>query len=281
MASRVTFLNTAFDCMPQAEAVQTVLEHLLERRGKRIFYANAHTMVTASQDTGLNQALQRCDLLLADGSGVRWGSALLGAPLTYNLNGTDLVPALCRAGSERQLSVYLLGGQPGVAQEAARNLQAACPGLIIAGAQHGYFTPEELPEVLENIRQARPHLLLVAMGVPKQEIWIDQYADQLPGISCMGVGGLFDFLAKRVRRAPRLVRAVGMEWSWRLLMEPNRLWKRYLIGNLRFIRLVATQMLAAPPVEPEPRPRPEAVLIYDFDTEPGGTQPDYTQARSA
>lgn len=277
MASRVTFLNTYFDRMTQAEAVQTVLEQLLERRGQRIFYANAHTMVTASQDSRLNEALQRCHLLLADGSGVRWGSALLGTPLTYNLNGTDLVPALCRAGGERQLSVYLLGGRPGVAEEAARHLQAGCPGLIIAGTQHGYFSPEKLPEVLENIRQARPHLLLVAMGVPKQEIWIDQYAGELPGISCMGVGGLFDFLAKRVPRAPRLVRAVGMEWGWRLLMEPGRLWKRYLIGNLLFIRLVAAHALSAHPVEAQP----EAVVIYDFETETAVKQPEYPQARSA
>lgn len=238
MADKVFFLKTRFDRMTPQEAVEVLLEGMLRRQGGQIFFANAHTMVTASKDSRLVEALQQSDLLLADGSGVRWGSALLGNPLGHNLNGTDLVPALCRAGAEYGLSVYLLGGKPGVAEDAAANLRDECPGLLIAGTQHGYFKPEETATVLENIRAARPHLLLVALGVPNQEIWINQYAAQLPGITCMGVGGLFDFLARRVPRAPRLVRAIGMEWSWRLAMEPRRLWKRYIVGNAIFISLV-------------------------------------------
>jgi N-acetylglucosaminyldiphosphoundecaprenol N-acetyl-beta-D-mannosaminyltransferase len=238
MMDSVTFLNTRFDRMPPEEAVEILQERLLSRQGGQIFFANAHTMVTASKNPALTQALEQCDMLLADGSGVRWSSALLNKPLRYNLNGTDLVPALCQSGAERGLSIYLLGGKPGVAEDAAANLKASYPELTIAGTQHGYFPVEETEQVLETIRQARPHLLLVAMGVPNQEIWINQHAARLPGIACMGVGGLFDFLAKRVPRAPRVIRAMGMEWGWRLAMEPQRLWKRYLLGNLVFISLV-------------------------------------------
>lgn len=238
MVDSVNFLNTYFDCMSPSEAVELLLARLLRRQGGRVYYANAHTMVTAAKNRELAEALKQSDLLLADGSGVRWGSALLGTPIIHNLNGTDLVPALCKAGAAKGLSVYLLGGKSGVAEEAAANLTKAYPGLVIAGIQHGYFSKEKTQQVLETIRTARPHLLLVAMGVPLQEIWINQYASQLPGITCMGVGGLFDFLAERVPRAPHSVRALGMEWLWRLMMEPDRLWKRYLIGNFVFFALV-------------------------------------------
>ncbi len=237
---RVSFLNTYFDHMSSSEAIELLLERLFKWQGGRVYYGNAHTMVTAAKNPALAEALERSDLLLADGSGVRWGSALLGKPLIHNLNGTDLVPSLCKNGAAKGLSIYLLGAKPGIAQKAAANLKKACPGLVIAGTQHGYFSETETNQVLEAIRKSRPQLLLVAMGVPTQEIWIDQYATQLPSITCMGVGGLFDFIAKRVVRAPYFIRAIGMEWLWRLAMEPNRLWRRYLIGNLVFFSLVAT-----------------------------------------
>jgi N-acetylglucosaminyldiphosphoundecaprenol N-acetyl-beta-D-mannosaminyltransferase len=244
MADRVSFLNTHFDRMSSSEAIELLLARLLKRQGGRVYYANAHTMVTAAQNSVLAEALVHSDLLLADGSGVRWGSALLGTPLVHNLNGTDLVPALCKDGAAKSLSVYLLGAKPGVAEEAAANLKKAYPGLVIAGTQHGYFPQAKTEQVLEAIRAARPHLLLVAMGVPLQEIWINQYASQLPGITCMGVGALFDFVAERVPRAPYAIRAVGMEWLWRLAMEPGRLWQRYLIGNLVFLSLVLSYAFA-------------------------------------
>ncbi len=243
MADVIQFLNFRFDRMSPREAVELLLARLLSRQGGRIYYANAHTMVTAAKNRALAQALEQKDLLLADGSGVRWGSALLRRPLIHNLNGTDLVPALCEAGKPRNLSVYLLGAKPGVVEEAAANLAKDYPGLVVAGTQHGYYSQEEAPQVLAAIREARPHLLLVAMGVPLQEIWIHQHADQLPGIACMGVGGLFDFIAKRVPRAPLWIRETGMEWLWRMMMEPGRLWKRYLIGNLVFLGLVLANLL--------------------------------------
>lgn len=251
MIEQVQFLNTRFDRMMPDEAVDLLMERALNREGGRIYFANAHTMVTAFTTPALADALACSDLLLADGSGVRWGSKLLGTPLIHNLNGTDLIPALAAAGAPHGLSVYLLGAQPGVAEDAAANLAAAHPGLKIAGTQHGFFAPEETEQVLEDIRAARPHVLLVAFGVPIQELWIHQYADQLPGITVIGVGGLLDFLARRVPRAPRIIRAIGMEWIWRLAMEPGRLWRRYVGGNLAFLCLLAAQALAPRATVPE------------------------------
>lgn len=238
MVNTVSFLNTCFHQMSGNEAVSTLLNRLLERQGGRIYYANAHTIVTATKNYQLAEALEHSDLLLADGSGVCWGSALLGTPLVYNLNGTDLVPALFAAGASKGLSVYFLGAKPGVAEAAAVKQLENYSGLVIAGTTHGYFPAKETQKVLQDIRNTRPHLLLVAMGVPLQELWINLYADQLPGISCMGVGALFDFMAKRVPRAPQAIRLIGLEWLWRLANEPRRLWKRYLIGNSIFCGLV-------------------------------------------
>lgn len=238
MISQVSFLNVRFNRLSFEAAVQDLLPRIMGRRISRIYYANAHTMVTAEKCPALTTALNRCDLLLADGSGVLWGSRLLGNPLTYNLNGTDLTPALCKLGASEGLSVYFLGAKPGIAEFAASKLAESYPGLKIAGVQDGYFKDSETDIVLEKIRKARPHLLLVAMGVPRQEIWIDLHANRLPDIACMGVGGLFDFMAEQVPRAPLAVRQCGFEWAWRLLMEPRRLWRRYTIGNLVFCGLI-------------------------------------------
>ncbi len=245
MTATVRFLNADFDRLSPKQAVKTILERLFNREGGRIYYANAHTMVTAASDKQLEDALDKTDMLLADGSGVRWGSALLGTPLTYNLNGTDLVPALCKAGAKDGLSLYLLGANPGVAAEAAANLQQDHPGIVITGTRNGYFADDQIDDVLAEIREANPHILLVAMGVPRQEVWIDKHADKLPNITCMGVGGLFDFLSKRAVRAPLFMRKIGFEWLWRMSMEPRRLWKRYVIGNLVFTRLVVRNAFGA------------------------------------
>ncbi|MDB9526025.1 WecB/TagA/CpsF family glycosyltransferase [Oscillatoria sp. CS-180] len=225
--------------MTQAEAIRLLLDRCLKRQSGRIYFVNAHTVVTSQRQPEFKRALTCADLLLPDGSGVLWGSRLLGRPIRFNLNGTDLIPALFGMEEAKELSVYLLGAKPGVAGEVARNLKQAYPNLRIVGLQHGYYEPNEKEAVLEKIRNAKPHILLVAMGVPMQELWIDENAKDLPGITCVGVGGLFDFLAKRVPRAPYAIRYVGLEWLWRLLVEPRRLWYRYTVGNFIFMGLIA------------------------------------------
>ncbi len=239
MAENINFLDINFSKMAFSEAVQLLLSFMQTRNGKRVYFVNANSAVIASKSPEFQVALDQADLVLADGSGVLWCSALLKQPLTHNLNGTDLIPAVCREAGAAGLSVYLLGGKPGVAEDVAKKLSKNCPGLVIAGTQHGYFKAEETQNILNQIKEARPHLLLVAFGSPVQEIWIDRHAAQLEGILTAGVGGLFDFMAERVRRAPYPIRKAGMEWAWRLTMEPRRLWRRYLVGNVVFFGLVA------------------------------------------
>ncbi len=242
--AQVKFLGLRFHKMPQVEAVETLLALTQTDKTYRVYFANAHSIEVASRNAEFFTALKRSNLLMADGSGVLLGSRLAGNPLTHNLNGTDLIPALCQAASpERPVSMFFLGAKPGVAAEAAENLARQFNGVRVAGVQHGYFSEGETAEVLQRIRRANPDVLLVAMGTPNQEIWIDRYAHQLPGIVCIAVGGLFDFVAGQVPRAPKLFRNLGVEWVWRMMMEPNRLWKRYTVGNLVYLRVLAFSLL--------------------------------------
>lgn len=231
----VEFLGLRFNRMSQVEAVNLLLGVAKSNRSCRVYFANANSVEICQRDNRLQRALERSDLLLADGSGVLWGSRLAGNPLKFNLNGTDLVPALCDVGQVSNLSVYFLGAKPGVGQRASQQLSRKFPGMVVAGVQHGYFAENQTDAVLATIRAAKPDVLLVAMGTPMQEIWIDRYANMLPGITCIAVGGLFDFIAGDVARAPYVFRALGFEWLWRLLMEPRRLWKRYIVGNFVYL----------------------------------------------
>ena len=243
---RVSFLGCEFDAWPFHEAVQVVVERVRRRQSTRLLIANANSFAVSRRRPELITALQGADLLFADGSGLLWASAFVGEPLKHNLNGTDLIPAVCAAAARHRCSIFLLGGQPGVAEEAARRLQQRFPGLRIAGVRHGFFSAAETPALLEEIRASGAQLLLVALGSPLQEIWIDAHSADLPGVVCASVGGLFDFLAERVRRAPMWLRRLGLEWTWRIAMEPRRLLVRYLVGNTLFVAMVLRDWWAGP-----------------------------------
>lgn len=251
MASRVSFLGLGVDEMTSPEAVDMVRGYWQSGEKARVFFVNAHCVNTAADNQEYRDSLAMAEQVLADGSGVLLGSKLLRAPITHNLNGTDLVPLLCAAAAEEGRSVFLLGAHPGIACLAARKLRERFPTLRIVGVQHGYFPPEEADAVVARINAAKPDLLLVAFGVPSQEIWVTRrFAELDAGVMC-AVGALFDFISETVPRAPRFFRAIGMEWFYRLCREPKRLWRRYLIGNVTFLaRVFAVKYLGKAPIAP-------------------------------
>lgn len=207
----------------------------------RISFVNSDCLNLACRDREYREATNESELVLPDGIGLRLGCRLLGTQLAGNVNGTDLFPRLCERAANLGLSLYLLGAREGVAAEAAERLKAAYPGLRIAGSHHGYFLPEEDGAVVERINRAQPDLVFVAMGAPRQEVWLRRNTPGLTAPVGLGVGGLFDFYSGRVRRAPVWCQEIGMEWLWRLLQEPGRLWRRYLVGNPLFILRVWRQ----------------------------------------
>lgn len=220
-------------------ALDWVEQRLLMRVPTRVAFMNAHCFNVARRDPFYGSALRRMDALLPDGSGISTGVKLKGQKLAANLNGTDFIPALFDHPRARPLRVFLLGGKPGVAVEAGEKILARHRNVEIVGARDGYFPAAEVDGVLQEISQSGADVMLVAMGVPMQERWIDQHAARLKTPLIFAVGGLFDFLAERVSRAPRFVRALGLEWTWRLAQEPQRMWRRYIIGNPQFMLAAA------------------------------------------
>jgi N-acetylglucosaminyldiphosphoundecaprenol N-acetyl-beta-D-mannosaminyltransferase len=225
------------------DAVAAIESAVLAGSTTRIAFVNADCVNIAARDAAYRERLGAMDWVFVDGVGMRIAGRLLNQPVRDNVNGTDLFPRLCAALADHGRSLYLLGGRPGVAETAADWARARYPALRIAGARHGYFDADETAEVVAEIRQNRPDVLLVAMGVPLQEAWMERYAESTGATVTLGVGGLFDYYSGRIPRAPVWIRRLGLEWLFRLSQEPGRLWRRYLVGNAVFLARIGRDRL--------------------------------------
>jgi len=227
------------------------------RSGARssIFYANVHVLNTAHRDPELRAILNGADIVYCDGAGVVLGARLLGHRLPGRMTGADWIEPLCETCAADGVTLYFLGGQPGVAARAAQRLQVRHAGLRIVGAHHGFLHPPPpgLGEggwggggtaAIAAVNTARPHVLLVGMGTPTQEKWIAAHRAELRVPVVWAVGALFDFVAGVQPRGPRWMLDHGLEWLWRLFSDPARLWRRYLLGNPLFILRVLRQRCA-------------------------------------
>ncbi|MBB3911416.1 WecB/TagA/CpsF family glycosyltransferase [Sphingomonas desiccabilis] len=203
-----------------------------------VAFCNAHTANTADRDPAFAAAMAEA-VVVNDGLGIDLASSVLfGKPFQENLAGTDLVDQVLER-TAASLRVFLVGSAPGVAEHAARVLRDRVPRHRVVGTAHGFFTDAETPDLVARIRASGADLVLVGMGHPRQEIWCATHYRELGAIT-MAIGAYLDFLAGEVRRAPHWMRRVRCEWIYRLVQEPRRLWRRYLVGNLRFLaRLVA------------------------------------------
>ena len=198
-------------------------------------YVNAHCLNVAHADPEFRLLLKKADIVFPDGIGIKIAARLRGVRLLANLNGTDLFPHICKLAEQDKLCIYLLGGRSGVADTVASNMCKRYPDLNIAGTHDGYFSKDNEAKIIDDINSSGTDILLVAMGVPRQEKWLECNKDKLNAGLVMGVGGLFDFYSERISRAPLWVRELSMEWLWRLFQEPGRMWRRYVIGNPLFV----------------------------------------------
>lgn len=220
-----------------SEALDFTLNHKNLGRPAFIAFVNAHCLNVSTMNAEYAEILRGCDQVWPDGKGVKMAGDRLGFPVPENVNGTDLFPLLCKRlsdGSSSQ-SIFLYGARPGVAEKAAQNCLKEYPGLKIAGVCDGY-QPEEV--VLKKISEAKPDILLVALGVPLQEKWISRHLNVLPCRTILAVGGLLDFVSGRIPRAPLWMRKHGLEWVYRFYQEPVRMFRRYIIGNPLFLHRV-------------------------------------------
>ncbi|WP_252107142.1 MULTISPECIES: WecB/TagA/CpsF family glycosyltransferase [unclassified Halomonas] len=225
-------------------AVEDILSMTRLRKKSTVNFVNAHCINTAMRHPKYRAALEASDRLLPDGSGMRIASRWANAPFGENLNGTDLFPIICQQAAQRGLSIYLLGGRPATAERAAARMVERFPALKIAGTQDGYFDADDSERVIATVNASQPDLVLVGFGVPTQELWINAHRDAIDAPVVMGVGGLFDYYAGNIPRAPKAMRRVGCEWIWRLMQEPRRLASRYLIGNTLFLALALLHALS-------------------------------------
>jgi N-acetylglucosaminyldiphosphoundecaprenol N-acetyl-beta-D-mannosaminyltransferase len=239
---RVDLAGTLIDQVDRALAVEWIRRFLLSGRSHQIVTVNLDFVSIATRSPSFQQVINQADLAVADGMPLVWLSRLKGRALAERVTGVDLVDECCAMAAESGQGVFLLGAAPGIAEKAARELQVRYPGLRISGTYSppiGMLNRHEDEYMVKLVQDAAPGFLFVALGAPRQDIWIRDHLLQLNVPVAMGVGCALDLLAGSVTRAPHWIQRSGFEWAYRLAQEPGRLWRRYLLKDLPMLgRLV-------------------------------------------
>jgi N-acetylglucosaminyldiphosphoundecaprenol N-acetyl-beta-D-mannosaminyltransferase len=241
--ARIDLLGAPLDPVTTPEAIAAVDRVIQTGRTAQHGALNAAKLVHLQKDAELKSALWSCDLVTADGQGIVWAARLLGHRVPERVTGIDLMDALLRQADQRGYRVYLLGARSDVVEEAAQRIRARYPRAPIVGMHHGFFAPADENDVVAGIASSKPDLLFVALETPAKELFLARHRDVLRIPFAMGVGGAFDVLAGRRKRAPIWLQRIGLEWLFRFAQEPRRLGARYIVGNAHFARLVGRELL--------------------------------------
>jgi N-acetylglucosaminyldiphosphoundecaprenol N-acetyl-beta-D-mannosaminyltransferase len=225
------------------DAIDVVVQAATQHPLKQICFVNTDCVNRAQRDRAYAELLRNCDAVFADGIGIRIAGSILRQRIRQNVNGTDLLPLLCKRLEGTSIGLFLLGARPGIAEAMARWIESEYPGMRVNGMHDGYFLPSEEESVIREINESQAEIVLVAFGAPRQDMWIAQHRDKLHAGVAMGVGGLFDFYSGQMPRAPQWLRELSLEWTFRLYKEPGRMWKRYLVGNLVFLSRICITAL--------------------------------------
>jgi N-acetylglucosaminyldiphosphoundecaprenol N-acetyl-beta-D-mannosaminyltransferase len=241
---KAELLSLSFDAVTMENAAVRCLEFCrAPRTSHTVITANASHLCMMRHDPELALACRTAQLTVADGMSVVWALRASGQPAPERVAGVDLMARLLAVAGEHRLRVYLLGARREVVTALVERSRVQHPGIEIAG-RDGYFGLDDHLGIIEEIRASRAHILFVGMPSPFKEIWCERHRHRLDVPVMMGVGGSFDVLAGFIRRAPDWAQRLGLEWFWRLLMEPRKLWKRYLTTNTEFIWLAGREVVA-------------------------------------
>jgi len=240
-------MSTAVDNVSMSETLDLIESFIAQGKPHLIVTANVDHLMLLEKNEAFRAAYARADLITCDSIPLKWALSILGRPIKERVAGADLIGPLCARAAQRGIKLFFLGAAPGVAAKAKEVLERRYPGLNIVGT----YAPPVMPlqellrdqESIRRVREARPDVLLVAFGAPKQEIWLDAMRDDLGVPVGIGVGAAFDFAAGVIKRAPAWVQNAGLEWLWRLLQEPRRLWRRYFLMDARFVFFVIKEKL--------------------------------------
>ncbi len=248
MRQTVGILGTPIDALDTNAVLERMAQFIQEGKFHQIATANTDFLINALDDPELRYILRNADLVMPDGMPLLWAAKMMRSPLPERVTGADIVPALAKLAAKNGYRMFMLGAKPEIARKAKLRLEEQNPGLQIVGCLSppiAKIVEMDSKSILDEIRKAKPDILLVAFGNPKQEKWIHLHQDALKDVSvCIGVGGTFDFIAGQTSRAPMWMQKSGLEWLFRLGQEPKRLWKRYTKDIWQFGRYLLWQWSA-------------------------------------
>jgi N-acetylglucosaminyldiphosphoundecaprenol N-acetyl-beta-D-mannosaminyltransferase len=247
MQDKIKIGKIYIDNVTSQECLNRISETIVKNEKMFIVTSNVDHIVSIEHDYEFEKVYHFADLVVADGMPLIWLSRILKTPLKERITGSDLFPVMCDLANEKSFKVFFMGGKEGIAERAATNLKKAYPDLQLTGI---YSPPmnfehdaQENLRIIEMINESRPNILFVSAGSPKQEKWFYKNIDKLNINIAIGVGAAFDFVAGSLKRAPLIFQNNGMEWFWRFLHEPKRLFKRYFIHDTRFILIIFKQII--------------------------------------
>lgn len=247
MSERVNIGGIMVDNVSMAETLKAIEGFIAAGKPCYITNPNVDIVIRYNRDREFKRYYDEGALCVADGVPILWAARFLGRPLKEKVSGSDLVPKVCALAARRGYKLFFLGGRPGAAEAAKMKLLRTLKDIKIVGTYPPPIGFEkdlmELEKIARMIRDAKPDILFVGLGAPKQERWIKRYHAEIGVPVCMGVGVTFEFIAGIVKRAPKWMQSVGLEWFWRLCMEPGRLWRRYLIDDTQFFGIILKQKL--------------------------------------
>ncbi|MDI6692888.1 MAG: WecB/TagA/CpsF family glycosyltransferase [Anaerosomatales bacterium] len=236
---RAELFGVPLDLLTMEETVRRVEELVASGGAAQHVVLNAAKVVMMRDVPRLADVIRNCEIVNADGQSIVWAGRLCGVPVPERVAGIDLMQRLLRVAESRGWPVYLLGARGEVLNVCIERIRALHPRLVVAGAHHGYF--DDAAAVAEDIRRSGARVLFVGISSPKKEFLLADHLAEMGPVFAMGVGGSFDVIAGVTRRAPRWMQVAGLEWLYRLIQEPRRMWRRYLVGNVRFAWLVAQE----------------------------------------
>lgn len=240
---RIRLFDVPVDVTTLPDLLQEVESILLLKQRSKIMYLNINCMNYAYNNPRYRKTLNEADVVYCDGAGIVLGARLMGIYLPGRMTGADWIYDLCELCERKGYSLFFLGGEPGIAEKAKEVLIKRFSKLLIIGTHHGYFTKNDNDILIFKINKLRPDILLVGLGTPLQEFWIDENFHKLNVPVVWAVGAVMDFVSGKLPRAPKWMLNNGLEWLFRLLIEPSRMWKRYIIGNPLFILRVLKERI--------------------------------------
>lgn len=239
--SRTKILNVEIDNLSMEETINKIDELIQTKIGAYVVTPNVDHIVRLEKDDELKQVYNHADLILCDGKPVIWASRLLKTPIKEKISGSDLFPFLCELAVEKKYKMFFLGAKEGVAKKAKENIEKKYKGICVAGTYSPSFgfenNEEEIDKIIEMVKIVKPDILIVGLGCPKQEKFIYKYKDLLCVPISLGLGATIDFEAGQIKRAPKWMSNHGLEWFYRMLKDPRRLLRRYLVDDIKIVTI--------------------------------------------